>query len=46
MFGFGLRLARVLDTTSPPVVGTWLLLTGVWNDAGVWDDASTWNDGA
>jgi hypothetical protein len=46
MFGFGLSLARVLDAISPPVVGTWLLLTGVWSDAGVWDDAATWNDGA
>jgi hypothetical protein len=28
------------------VVGTWLLATGVWNDAGVWDDTDVWNDSA
>jgi len=28
-----------------PVVTTWILLAGTWNDLGKWDDSATWNDG-
>lgn len=27
---------------SPPPSGTWILATGVWNDAGLWEDTATW----
>lgn len=28
-----------------PVVNTWILFSGTWNDLGKWDDSATWNDG-
>jgi hypothetical protein len=46
MFGFGFGLGRAcLRKGGSIIVGTWLLLAGVWNDTGTWDDAATWNDG-
>lgn len=28
----------------PPAGGTWILVTGFWDDAGVWDDTAAWID--
>lgn len=28
----------------PPVVGSWILAMGTWDDAGDWIDSEVWND--
>jgi len=44
MIGLRLGIQKFLTMKKKIFVGTWILLTGTWNDSGEWIDSETWND--